>query len=73
MEPLRPLVDRKLIAMMRSRSFAAGDFYIHPSGAVRLNPKLAKYVTSAIQVEQEKIKRVGDSVLVALKNPGLCS
>jgi CRISP-associated protein Cas1 len=44
MEPLRPMVDRKLIEMIRSRSFAAGDFFLHPSGVVRLNPKLARYV-----------------------------
>jgi hypothetical protein len=67
------MVDRKLIEMIGSRSFAAGDFYLHPSGMARLNPKLAKYVTSAIQIERGKIERVGDSVLVVLRDYRLYS
>jgi CRISPR-associated protein Cas1 len=62
MEPLRPLVDRKLIEMIRSRSFAAGDFFLHPSGVVRLNTKLARYVASEIQIGQEEIEKVAGSV-----------
>jgi CRISPR-associated protein Cas1 len=71
MEPLRPLVDRKLIEMIRSRSFAAGDFFLHPSGVVRLNPKLARYVASEIKIEREEIERVVGSVLEVLKSSTL--
>jgi hypothetical protein len=30
------------------------NFFLHPSGMAKLNPKLAKYVTSAIQIERER-------------------
>jgi CRISPR-associated protein Cas1 len=73
MEPLRPLVDRKLVEMIRSRSFAAADFFLHPSGVVRLNPKLAKYVAGNVRAEQEEIERVAGSVLEALKKSVLQS
>jgi CRISP-associated protein Cas1 len=71
MEPLRPLVDRKLIGMISSRSFAAADFFLHPSGMVRLNPKLAKYVASEIRVGREEIERIAGSVLEVLKSSAL--
>jgi len=67
MEPLRPLIDRKLIEMIQTRSFAAGDFFLHPSGVVRLNPKLAKYVASEIRVGREESEGVASSILLPLK------
>ena len=69
MEPLRPVVDRKLIEMIRCRSFAAGDFFLHPSGMVRLNPKLARYVASEIRVGWEETERVAGSVLATITAP----
>jgi hypothetical protein len=57
MEPLRPLVDRKLIQMISSRSFAAGDFFLHPSCVVKTNPKLARYVASEIRIDRERLRR----------------
>jgi CRISP-associated protein Cas1 len=71
MEPLRPLIDRKLLELFRSCSFTAADFFLHPSGVVRLNPKLAKYVASEIRVEREEIDTVVGSVLEVLKNLSL--
>jgi len=68
MEPLKPVIDRKLIETVRSRPFAAADFFLHPSGVVRLNPKLARYVASEIQVEREQIASVASSQLEALKH-----
>jgi hypothetical protein len=59
--------------MIRSRSFAAADFFLHPSGVVRLNPKLAKYVAGNVRAEQEEIERVAGSVLEALKKSVLQS
>lgn len=56
-------MDRKLIEMIRSRSFAAGDFFLQPSGVVRLNPKLAKYVSSEIQVERETLEKASGAVI----------
>lgn len=67
MEPLRPVVDRKLVELIRSRSFAAGDFFLLATGVVRCNPKLTKYVASEIHVGQKEIERAAGSVLAALK------
>ncbi len=53
MEPLRPVVDRKLVEMIRSRSFAAADFILHPYGVVRLNPKLARYIATSSRIERQ--------------------
>lgn len=68
MEPLRPVVDSKFMEILGSRSFAAGDFFLHPSGVVRLNPKLARYVASKIRVELEEIERVTGIVWGMLKH-----
>ena len=66
MEPLRPIIDRKLLETICSHSFATGDFFLHPSGMVRLNPKLARYVASEIRIQREKVERVIESVLQVL-------
>ena len=71
MEPFRPLVDRQLIEMVQSRSFAAEDFFLHPSGVVRLNPKLARYVAGNFRVGQGEIEMVAGNVLEALKSSTL--
>src|ERR687898_197039 len=68
MEPLRSLVDPKLIEMIRFRSFASGDIPLHPSGVVRLKPKLVRYVASEIQVEWEDIETIAGSLLETLKH-----
>jgi hypothetical protein len=53
--------------MIRSRSFAAGDFFLHPSGVVRLNPKLARYVASEVQVERQTLLEVAGAVIEIVK------
>jgi CRISPR/Cas system-associated endonuclease Cas1 len=68
LEPLRPQVDRQPILMVRSRSFAAGDFSLHPSGLVRLNPKQVRYAVSEIRVGAEQTERVAGYVLKVLRN-----
>ena len=73
MEPLRPAVDRKLVEMISSRSFAAADFFLHPSGVVRLNPKLAKYVAGNVRVEREKVERVAGFIVETLNSSNLGS
>ena len=68
MEPLRPLVDRKLIEMICSRSFASADFYLHPSSVVRLNPKLARYIAENIRVDLETSEQVATSIIRIIKD-----
>lgn len=44
MEPLRPVVDRKVLKFALSHTFAPGDFTINGAGRCRLNPQMAKVV-----------------------------
>lgn len=48
MEPLRPVVDAKLIAVVLEQEFSAGDFTITSKGRCRLNFQLARAI--ALQV-----------------------
>jgi CRISPR-associated endonuclease Cas1 len=47
-EPLRPVVDRKILEFALSRTFTPGDFTINNYGGCRLNPQLAKAVTKQV-------------------------
>lgn len=42
MEPLRPVIDRAVIAFIRSSVFHPADFVLRSDGVCRLNPKLAR-------------------------------
>jgi CRISP-associated protein Cas1 len=44
MEPMRPVVDRAVLQLVASTTFAAADFTIQPDGVCRLNPELARHV-----------------------------
>jgi CRISPR-associated protein Cas1 len=44
MEPMRPVVDRAVLDLMSSTTFAGADFSIQPDGVCRLNPELARRV-----------------------------
>jgi len=46
MEPLRPLVDAKVVEFLRSHVFARADFPIGSDGVVRLHPQLARGVAN---------------------------
>jgi CRISPR-associated endonuclease Cas1 len=48
MEPLRPVVDRKILEFALSHTFTPGDFTINKLGGCRLNPQLAMVVASRI-------------------------
>jgi CRISPR-associated protein Cas1 len=45
MEPLRPIVDRKILEFVQSHTFHPADFTIRSDGVCRLNPEMAKHVT----------------------------
>jgi CRISPR-associated endonuclease Cas1 len=44
MEPLRPIVDRKVLEFVQARTFHPADFTIRANGLCRLNPELAKQI-----------------------------
>jgi CRISPR-associated protein Cas1 len=44
MEPLRPVVDRRILQFALAHTFAPGDFTINRWGGCRLNPQLARAV-----------------------------
>jgi len=44
MEPLRPIVDRKVLEFVQSQTFHPADFTIQLDGVCRLNPVLARAV-----------------------------
>jgi CRISPR-associated protein Cas1 len=48
MEPLRPIVDRKILEFVQSRTFHRADFTLNNTGLCRLNPELARSVVRAV-------------------------
>jgi CRISP-associated protein Cas1 len=44
MEPMRPVVDRAVLRVIRDATFAGTDFLIQHDGVCRLNPQLARRV-----------------------------
>jgi CRISP-associated protein Cas1 len=44
MEPMRPVVDRAVLQVVRDVTFTGSDFAIQPDGVCRLNPELARRV-----------------------------
>jgi CRISP-associated protein Cas1 len=60
MEPLRPVVDRIVLGCVQSQTFQRTDFVVRPDGVCRVNPGLARYVTSLLlaQLANEPVKLV---------------
>jgi CRISPR-associated endonuclease Cas1 len=50
MEPLRPVIDRKVLEFVQSRTFHPADFVLANNGNCRLNPELARNVVRAVAV-----------------------
>jgi CRISPR-associated endonuclease Cas1 len=48
MEPLRPIVDRKILEFVQSRTFHPADFILCENGNCRLNPEMARTVVRHI-------------------------
>jgi CRISP-associated protein Cas1 len=51
MEPLRPIVDRKVLEFVQVHTFHPADFTIRSDGVCRLNPEMAKHI---VRVEANK-------------------
>lgn len=45
MEPLRPVVDRAVLKLVREETFSGADFVLQSDGVCRLNPELARRVS----------------------------
>ncbi len=54
MEPLRPVIDRAILAVVQNHIFSPGDFTITNSGVCRLNPQLALAVVRGVAVLPER-------------------
>jgi CRISPR-associated endonuclease Cas1 len=67
MEPMRPIVDRKVLKFVQRQTFAPGDFTLLNNGVCRLNPQLARNVVRAIDVSEDIEISVGR--FVAALNP----
>lgn len=65
MEPLRPIVDRSVLAIAREHKFTPGDFTLKANGVCRLNPELAKAVVQGIECGAD-VERLVRSVAVEL-------
>ncbi|MDQ7077048.1 MAG: CRISPR-associated endonuclease Cas1 [Robiginitomaculum sp.] len=48
MEPARPLVDRRILALIKDNTFSPSDFPINAAGTCRLNPELARVVAGCV-------------------------
>jgi len=44
MEPLRPLVDRAILGLLRDHTFARKDFILSDAGVCKLHPQLARVI-----------------------------
>ena len=54
MEPLRPEVDRAILQLVHTETFAANDFQLQADGVCRLNPQLARRVVQVVSAELGK-------------------
>ena len=48
MEPLRPVVDRKVLEFVQTHTFHPADFTIRSDGVCRLNPEMAKNIVDFV-------------------------
>lgn len=55
MEPLRPVVDAKILTFAQANTFSPGDFTISASGACRLNPQLTQKIVAVSAIEGRSI------------------
>jgi CRISPR-associated endonuclease Cas1 len=57
MEPIRPVMDRKVLEFVLDRTFSPDDFILNKDGICRLHPQFARYIVKIVQdmPEIEKI------------------
>jgi CRISPR/Cas system-associated endonuclease Cas1 len=49
MEPLRPIMDRKVLEFVSQRTFSPEDFILNNNGICRLHPQFARYIVKLVQ------------------------
>jgi CRISPR-associated protein Cas1 len=59
MEPLRPIVDRKVLEFVQAHTFHRADFTIRFDGVCRLNPEMGRQVVRAIASNLLVVKSLG--------------
>jgi CRISP-associated protein Cas1 len=69
MEPLRPIVDRQVLDLIRSHTFAASDFVVSARGVCRLHPQLAQAMAQR-QTSDQKLQEVVWSALQGWQDSG---
>ena len=57
-EPLRPLVDRKVLEFVQTHTFHPADFTINKEGVCRLNPEMAKCVVRLISSLNDNLQNI---------------
>lgn len=55
MEPMRPIVDRKVLEFVQTNTFHPADFTIRSDGVCRLNPEMARSVVSMLVSTTEQM------------------
>jgi CRISPR-associated endonuclease Cas1 len=66
MEPVRPLVDRYLLELLRARPFAAADFYETRQGVCRVTPPLARELAATLARWRLEVGKVAEVVATIL-------
>lgn len=49
MEPLRPIMDAKILEFVTSRTFSPNDFILNKEGICRLHPQFARFIVKLVQ------------------------
>lgn len=49
MEPVRPIMDRKILKFILERTFSPADFILNKNGICRLHPQFARFVVKSVQ------------------------
>lgn len=70
MEPLRPIMDKRILEFVLNRTFSPDDFILNKKGIVRLHPQLARYVVKSIQ-DMPEIESITSKSLKKLLNQKL--
>tara|TARA_R110002094_G_scaffold166547_1_gene149907 strand:- start:425 stop:628 length:204 start_codon:yes stop_codon:yes gene_type:complete len=57
MEPVRPVMDKKILTFVLERTLSPDDFILNKEGVVRLHPQMARFIVKLVQdiPEIEKI------------------
>jgi CRISPR-associated protein Cas1 len=56
MEPLRPMVNQRILAFVTENVFVPTDFVISETGSVRLQPQLARRIVTLVNVTDEVLQ-----------------